>query len=71
VTRRQEPDPFAYNPTQPITKPILKRQYTSEILDDIHPLSPELMKAARATVCGNSIDAKDARKLLDMLGIEL
>jgi hypothetical protein len=33
-------------------------------------IDPEVAAAARMTVCGNAIDAAEARKLLQMLGIE-
>lgn len=33
-------------------------------------IDPEVKAAARRVVCGNSIDAVEARKLLQMLGIE-
>jgi hypothetical protein len=33
-------------------------------------IDPEVAAAARKTICGNAIDAAEARKLLQMLGIE-
>jgi hypothetical protein len=70
MTRRREVDPYTITVHQPTTAPTDKRQYNVDLIASVAVTDPEVIKAARMTVCGASVDAKEARKLMAMLGIE-
>jgi hypothetical protein len=67
MSRHQEKDPYTITVYQPTKAPTDAPRYP---IDLVGPLDPEVVKAARHTVCGASVDAAEARKLLAMLGIE-